>query len=550
MSNDFVIGRRDVLTGLICGGALTITGNQVFAGAGPSKGQSKSPIAETTAGKVRGAISEGVCVFKGIPYGASTAGANRFMAPKKPVPWKGVRDALSYGPIAMQEMSKWPEPWGTITKGNMTWDGHERSEDCLVLNVWTPALNDGKKRPVMVWYHGGGFNNGSGDADWHDGTQLARKHDVVVVHSNHRLNIFGYLYLAQLGGEKYADSGNAGMLDIVAVLQWVRDNIERFGGDPANVTVFGESGGGVKVTTLMAMPAAKGLFHKAIVQSGPALDGLSPEAATHTAKEVLDRLGISLGRIDALQTIDPDKLLQIKKEIETARGTADGMLRPVVDGRSLPRHPFEPDAPDISANVPMLIGTTKDESRYLSMFDPKLASLNEAGVREQLKDYDVPEAKRQGLIQAFQATRPGESPSDVYMAIISHLVFRKNAILQAERKYAQGAAPAYMYLFTWESPEGLYRSGHNLEVPFVFANPDMAPSLRGPNPDPRYYGLADNVSAAWVAFARTGNPTHRGIPEWKPYDPKGRATMLLDYTCELVEDPLRQDRLAVEALGA
>lgn len=535
------VSRRLVLEGLLFGSLVLGQRPSAAAAAGAA------PIAETTTGKVRGATSDGVCVFKGIPYGASTAGPNRFMPPRKPTPWTGVRDALSYGPMAMQEFGKWPDLWNTLMVGNMMWD-HERSEDCLVLNVWTPALRDGYKRPVMVWCHGGGFNNGLGEADWHDGTRLARKHDVVVINLNHRLNTFGFLYLGELGGEKYADSGNSGMLDIVAVLQWVRDNIEQFGGDPGNVTIFGQSGGGAKVTPLMAMPAAKGLFHKVIVQSGSMLRAKSPDEATEIARTMLDRLGIRPDRIDSLQNLPPERLLEAKK----APSELGSLFAPVVDGRSLPRHPFDPDAPVISANVPTLVGTTKDECRFLPMLDAKLWSLDRAGLYAALQTQGISSEKAHPLVEAYQATRPGESPSDIYLAIESDLRFRRNAILQAERKFAQGTAPAYMFLFAWEAPGapgGQYKAGHGVEVPFVFDNPDMAPVLRGVKPDPRFYELAEHTSAAWVAFARTGNPSHRGVPAWKPYDPRDRATMVLNYTSELVNDPQRQERLVVESLG-
>jgi para-nitrobenzyl esterase len=513
-----------------------------------SAAAARHAIAETASGRVRGVDSDGVFAFKGIPYGASTAGHNRFMPPRKPKPWTGVRDALSYGPMAIQAIGQWPEPWNTLMKGNMTWD-HERSEDCLVLNVWTPALDDGGKRPVMVWCHGGGFNNGTGDADWHDGARLARHHDVVVVHFNHRLNVFGFLYLGELGGERYADSGNVGMLDIVAVLQWVRDNIERFGGDPGNVTVLGESGGGAKVTTLMAMPAAQGLFHKAIVQSGSMLRASSSEEATRFARALLDRLGVRPGQLDQLHEIAPEKLLEAKQALESAEENLWKRVayKPVVDGRSLPRHPFDPDAPRISADVPMLIGVTRDESTYLPMFDPALRSLDTAGVFAELQTLGICGAQAEQLVASYHARRPGESLVDVYIAIMSDLKFRVGAIRQAERKCAQGSAPAYMYLFAWEAPGGEYKAGHNLEVPFVFDNVDMAPGLHGPNPDLSLYELARNMSRAWVAFARTGSPNHAGLPNWRPYDLKNRATMVLDHTCAAVNDPQREDRLAMES---
>jgi para-nitrobenzyl esterase len=443
--------------------------------------------------------------------------------------------------------------WGVFEGDYKPWE-HQSSENCLVLNVWTPAVGYGRKRPVMVWCHGGGFSIGMGDGDWFDGTNLARKHDVVVVTINHRLNIFGFLYLGNLGGEKYANSGNVGMLDIVEALQWVRDNIARFGGDPGNVTIFGESGGGAKVSTLMAMPLANGLFHKAIVESGSYyLRAIEREDADRAARNVLTRLNLSPAQLARLHEVSATKLLEAMRNTNVFLKDGDllgfiGTFAPVVDGRSLPRHPFDPDAPEVSASVPMIIGTTKDEVRGIA--EPKLFSLDMAGLRDEVEKRRIADASVDRIIAAYRATRPGASPSDIFFAIATDITLRKNAILQAERKSAQRTASAYMYLFTWETPDVRYKSCHEMEIPFVFDNLEMAPGLRGMASDPRRYNLAEKMSAAWVAFARTGNPNHPGLPEWKPYDSIDRATMILNYTCETVNDPLREDRLAMKTLEA
>ena len=369
------------------------------------------PIVKTTAGEVRGAVLDGVYVFKGIPYAASPAPPNRFMPPQKPTPWRGVRDALNFGPAAMQAFAPTPNWWRILHAGNMTSEGHVRAEDCLVLNLWTSALGDAQKKPVMVWCHGGAFTNGTGDAAWHDGIELARRRDVVVIHFNHRLNVFGFLYLGEVGGDRYADAGNAGMLDIVTVLQWVRDNVGRFGGDAGNVTIFGESGGGAKVATFMAMPAAKGLFHRAIVQSGyPLLRVNSVEEATRTSQIVLDQLRITRNSVDKLQAVSAEHLLQSFQAVWERPQPVWQQLRvfaPVVDGRSLPRHPFDPDAPEVSAEIPMLIGTNRDECGFLHWFNERLFTLDRAQLRAELNTLGISDMSAERVIETYEGSYPG-----------------------------------------------------------------------------------------------------------------------------------------------
>ena len=351
-----MIDRREVLKMWMIGGALV----SPFARALLAQiGSSEGPMVETKSGIVRGAAAGGVLAFKGIHYGASTEGAMRFMPPASPKPWTGIFDALQYGTMAPQNLSAATGSDIRIAMGDIFGPGGV-GEDCLVLNVWTPILHG--KRPVMVWLHGGGYTGGSDGAPTYDGTNLARKRDVVVVGINHRLNVFGYLYLGELGGEKYADSGNVGMLDCALALEWVRDNIARFGGDPNNVTIFGESGGGGKVSVLMAMPPAKGLFHKAIVESGSMLRVSTREEADAAARKFLAKLNVAADRVDDLQKVPMNDMLAALKAMA---GPNSIRLGPVVDGRSLPRNPFDPDAPAQSANVPMLIGTNGTESTAL-----------------------------------------------------------------------------------------------------------------------------------------------------------------------------------------
>ena len=507
---------------------------------------STSPVVATQYGKVRGVSAGGVCTFKGVHYGASPEGAGRFMPPAPPQPWSEVAEALVYGNLAPQNLSAATGSDIRIAMGDIFGPG-KIAENCLALNVWTPSVRSGR-RPVMVWLHGGGYTGGSDGAPTYDGTNLARKQDVVVVGINHRLNIFGYLYLGEIGGEKYADSGNTGMLDIVLALEWVRDNIAHFGGDPDNVTVFGESGGGGKVSTLMAMPPAKGLFHKAIVESGSTLRVGTKEEADAAAQKFLAQLKIAPDRVDDLQKVPMNDMLAALKAMT---GSNSIRLGPVVDGRSLPRHPFDPDAPAQSANVPMLIGTNGTESTaLLGIADASLFSLDEAGMRTKLKAYLhlADDSQLDGLIATYRKARPEAPPSDIYFAITTDRMMRMNAITQAERKTAQGAAPAYMYIFDWRSPVlgGKLRSPHGIELAFVFDKTDKTTGMNGTGAD--LAPLAEKVSAAWAAFARTGNPNTSGLPHWPAYDAKTRATMIFNDECKVVNDPGKDERLAITSL--
>jgi para-nitrobenzyl esterase len=547
-NSDFVQGlfkkvdmnRRELLRSSLIGGCTAI-GSGLFGGlvGNAAVGKEKTsgyegPVVETTAGKVRGIVRDGVYIFRGLPYAASTAGTNRFMPPRKPKPWSGVQEAFQNGNSCPQP----PTALNTLILSHRPTTLED--EDCLSVNVFTPGLTSGPKRPVMVWLHGGGFVRGAGTPLGFDGTNLAHSRDVVLVAVNHRLNVFGYLYLAQAGGEKYADSGNAGMLDIVAALEWVRDNISHFGGDPDNVTVFGQSGGGAKVSVLLAMPAAKGLFHKAIVESGAHLRGMRREEAQEITQRLLAKLGLASNQVDKLQTLPVSSLL---KAIDTGTG---GLLplAPVVDGHALPRNPFDPNAPEVSAEVPMMIGSVNTEETFAVNADSPLYSMDEAEMRSRLR----PKLKgmTDQVVSLYRKERPEASPSYLYFLITA---FPITAIVQAERKAALGKAPAYTYLFTWETPVegGRRHSPHTIELPFVFNNVWHEPEEVGNGPD--LQPLADQVSAAWTAFARTGNPNATGLPVWPAYTTKERATMIINTEWRVARDPRREMRLLMSGMS-
>ncbi len=494
---------------------------------------------ETALGRVRGGHSRGALAFKGIPYAGSVTGGARFKEAPPAQPWTGVRDALTLGPPSMQG------PGTTYGENEPAY-----SENCLVLNVWTPAVKDGRKRPVMVYSHGGGYMTGSGGAKDIDGAHLASTYDVVVVSTNHRLGLLGYLYLGELGGDEYASSGNQGMLDIVAALRWVKTNIERFGGNPDNVMIFGESGGGFKVGTLLAMPSATGLFHKASIESGSALRRVSKEAATETARRVLKGLGIGASELHKLADVPADAFVKMQLQAEHNEGPllqssgSDAKapsprpdLGPVVDGHILPRHPFDPDATPVAAHIPLIVGSNHDEATFFNREQPQIFHLQEDALRAEARKRLGDAADR--VLSAYKQAYPKITAPELYIAVATALSFGNDTIRLAERKSAQ-PAPVYLYRYDYRSnvpirgTDWTLRAGHATEIAMKFYNYDI-PALEGNGP-----GAAEaskNMSSFWTSFAHSGRPSAAGQPAWPRYDLGRRATMIIDTRCQVLNDP-------------
>ncbi len=521
----------------------------------------------TACGRLRGTKSDGLATFKGIPYAGSVSGAARFKAAPPLQPWAGVRDALQLGAPALQP-------------GGQRRNEPSSDENCLFLNVWTPAT-DGRKRPVMFYSHGGGFVVGSGGAAYQDGASLARTWDVVVVATNHRLGLMGFLFLGDLGGEEYATSGNQGLLDICDGLKWVRENITAFGGDPSNVMIFGESGGGAKTSCLYAMPTAESLFNKASIESGPGIRMMPRDAATETTIMTLKQLGLGKDDWRNLLDVPAGKLLDAQVELGkqpgggplTMTGGRKGMggngrpggFGPVVDGAILPHHPFDPEAPAISKNKPLIVGSNRDETNFFFMqnHSTDVFNLTDASLEERLQKELG--ANAQTVLNAYRKSRPGASAPDLYIAISTARMIGIGAITIAERKYAQHGASVYMYIFTHESdliiPGTQHKLGaaHALEIPYKFNNiqpatQDAATSSQqaGTNmmeiSGPDSIKAAHNMSELWSSFARTGHPAAKGQPNWPAYDTEKRATMEINAQCKVVDDPYPLERKVWESL--
>lgn len=513
-----VMPRRTVLRALVAGvGGLAGAGLARQPSASPAQA---GPLAMTTAGRIRGVTDHGIHVFKGVPYGGDTA-PRRFMPPQPPAPWSGVRDAIGFGLIAPQPSTR------------------AMSEDCLHLNVWTPALRDGTKRPVMVWFHPGAYSSGTSNEREADGARLSRRGDVVVVTVNHRLNVFGHLYLAELAGPEFADSGNVGILDLVLALQWVRDHASEFGGDAGNVTIFGQSGGGAKSATLMAMPAARGLFHRVITMSGQQITASRIATATRHAEQFLNALHMPRAQVRSLLTLPMEQLVQASR--------APAYMGPVKDGRSLVRDPFDPDAPPQSADIPMILGNTRDETRTLiGRGDPSIFSLTWDTLQPALEANSpfMGNLDRGKVIADYRRWYPDYSPADVFFAATTASRSWRGQVIEAERRAEQPGAASHTWVcqFDWRTPidGGRWGAHHGLDVPFVFDNAVIVPEKVGAGEDARR--LAAQMSESWIAFARTGNPNTPAIPDWPVYTLARRSTMIFDVSTRAVDDPRGHER--------
>lgn len=516
--------RRELITG-----AVSLFAGGLAFGARAAESD-LFPVAETVDGKIRGLTSGGVLVFKGVPYGASTAGTNRFRPPQPVKRWAGVRDCLDYGPISPQVPADKRRDYADLIMNDLQPGG--MGEDCLVLNLWTPSLSG--KRPVLVRFHGGGFYGGSSNSPGGDGEMLSRFGDCVVITVNHRLSAFGYLYLGDNGD--FADSGAAGMQDLEACLRWVSTNISQFGGDPDRVLIFGQSGGGAKVSHLLAMPGAKGLFHRAGVMSGSRLRAMTREQAQATSDQLLRKLGLGRSDILKLQQLSYRTILAAQAEIEAdarARGEAPGSFAPVM-GTAIPRHPFDPDAPPVSADVPLIVSTVLDERTYREAnfdqtWDGALKRL------QALVGSDAPD-----LLARYRDDDPKATPYLIQARAITDQTFRHSAAVMAERKAIAGGAPVWSYLWTQPSPAygGRYGATHGIDVPPSMH--DVRLPLYGPLGLHRR--LADQLAGAWIAFAASGDPNNSHLPQWPAYDLATRATMVFGEETRVIADPRKAFR--------
>ena len=487
-------------------------------------GGGEDPVVRTSNGPVSGVQEGGVSVFRGIRYGADTR-LTRFAKPRRPDPWQEVARAVDYGPASPQRGS---EP--------------NQSEDCLFLNVWTPEARAGAQRPVMVYLHGGAYNSGSGSDPLYDGTRLAAFGDVVVITVNHRLNAFGYLSLGKLMNGAFPDSGNAGQWDIIAALEWVRDNAGAFGGDPKKVMVFGQSGGGAKIATLMAAPAARDLFHAAATMSGQQVTASGPINARRRAEAFLARVGIAPGDVDALRAIAPEKLVEALDTEDPVNTEFSVYFGPVLDERLLTRHPFWPDAPAQSADIPMILGNTHDETRNLigrsqpDYFDLSWQDLPAALTHHMRCDIDADE-----VVRVYRALYPERSPADIFFAAATAARSWRGQVEEADARAREGS-PTWVYRFDlpWTADGGRWGAPHAVDIGYSFLNLDRPGAMAGQAPVAQ--DVSRKLAGAFVSLARHGNPNHSGLADWPVYTLPARETMIFGDRVRVEEDPRGQER--------
>ncbi|MDP8984550.1 MAG: carboxylesterase family protein [Pseudomonadota bacterium] len=527
------LSRRSVIVG-----AAALTAGALSGALASESG----PEATTKYGRVRGYDDGPIKVFKGVPYGAPTGGAQRWLPPQPPKPWSGVKQTILSGPMSPQNRGS-----PLAEEAAMSQTGPQ-SEQCLTVNIFTPAVGARSgKRPVIVWFHGGGFAGGfaagSGNTASYDGRNLAQKQHVVLVTVTHRLNVFGFLYLGDLFGPRYAQ-GNVGILDCAAALRWTRENIAGFGGDPDNVTIAGHSGGGAKVTTLMAMPMVKGLFHRAIGESGALVHATPKGEATAAAKRLLEKLGVNTAA--ALQAVPADRLLEAMDDVRLPTA-------PVVDGATLPHQPLDRAALEVSRDVPLLAGTLETEATYFPPQMTPLGALDDAQLHEWVKRTTrATDADADNLVTVFRRAYPGRDNSYLFHLVATQASFiQENVMAEAEQKAELGAAPVYVYYFVKHTAvrDGKLRAVHTLEIPYVFDSLAQASPIIG-RLTPDEQALADKVSATWAAFARIANPDNPKIPHWPPFDTMSRSIMVIGDEWHAVNDPLRETRLALLELKA
>jgi para-nitrobenzyl esterase len=511
VSNNGILTRRKFLkTTGIAAGTMAAISSPLFAKAFIES----DPIAQTKYGKISGIKNSGINIFKGVRYGADTSN-RRFQPALPPEKWDGILQATEYG--------------ASTPQGN----GENTSEDCLFLNIWTPGLNDGGKRPILFYIHGGAYSNGSGSSAIYDGTNLCLRGDVVLITVNHRLNAFGYLYLGMLGGPEFASSGNAGQLDLIMALEWVKEHARIFGGDPDNVTLFGQSGGGAKIASLMATPAAKGLFHRAWTMSGQQVTAAGPRAATQRAERLLEALNLTPKELDKIKTLPFKKILEGIKVKDLSR-VEDRSLYfcPVMDSVVLPRHPFFPNASPVAANIPMVIGNTRRETRAFLGNTPGVNELTWEQLPQLITVNQFVDIRAEIVIEEYRKMYPDFSPTEVFFASTTAGRSWRGAVIEAEERAKQAGGATYVYQLDW----GM--ASHALDIPLVFDNTKVNASLSG-NKEKE---MAKIMSETLLAFAKSGNPNNALIPRWKPYSMEKRETMIFNVPTTMENDPRGGER--------